>query len=207
VSMTSGVTRAETGVSDAELVARAARGESGAFDALFERHYARVVNLAARLDGNADNAEDIAQTAFLRAHQSLQRIRDGQSILKWLYRTVVNLVRDRAKSARRKPWVALADLLRNAPEGAEVDTEPAVLADRSQDPERTVTSEMRNDALNRAIASLPPDFREVVVLHHLEQMDVLEIAETLGVPVGTVKSRLGRARMRLRDAMKDWIDT
>ncbi|HSV91659.1 MAG TPA: sigma-70 family RNA polymerase sigma factor [Desulfobacterales bacterium] len=205
--MPSDVARAESGTSDADLVARAARGEAGAFDALFQRHYARVVNLAARLDGNADNAEDIAQTAFLRAHLALGRMRDGQSILKWLYRTVVNLVRDRAKMVRRKPWMAIADLFRPSPDGAEADAEPAILADRSLDPERTVTADLRNEALYRAIAALPADFREVVVLHHLEQMDVADVAETLGVRVGTVKSRLGRARMRLRDAMKDWIES
>ncbi len=189
---------------DAELVRRAQRGEPGAFDALFERHYPKVYNFALKMEGNRDNAEDIAQTAFVRAYQALPRIRDGQALLAFLYRVVVNLVRDRARSASRKPWVRFLDLFRSVSE-QDSGAEPVEFADDSLDPEHAAISEARQRALTAAIADLPLPFREALVLHHIEQMDIAEIATLLGVAEGTVKSRLARARQRLRTALSDWM--
>lgn len=129
---------------DADLVARAVAGEVGAFDVLFRKHYARVYNFALRLDGNTANAEDIAQTAFVRAYSSLGRIRDGHAFLKLLYRTVVNLERDRAKSARRKPWVSFHDLLRAIRDDAGGGEEPAMFADASLNPEHVIARDDRS---------------------------------------------------------------
>ena len=95
---------------DADLVVRAANGDHRAFDALYRAYYARVHNFAVRLTGSVDSADDVAQTAFVRAYESLGRLRDGQAFLKFVYRIVLNLVRDQAKAAKRKPWVALQDL-------------------------------------------------------------------------------------------------
>jgi RNA polymerase sigma-70 factor (ECF subfamily) len=192
-------------VADAELVRRAQEGESDAYDALFRRHYAKVYNFALRLDGSRDNAADIAQTAFVRAWESLSRLRDGQAFLRWVYRIALNLVRDRAKQALRKPWVALRDLWQPAKE-QEGGTEPVEFADSSFDPERITTARERDRALAEAITRLPMEFREVVVLHHLQGLDVRQIAEVAGIAEGTVKSRLGRARARLRAALREWMD-
>lgn len=193
----------EPSASDGELVASARGGDEHAFDVLFRRHYARVVNLALRLHGNHDDAEDIAQLAFVRAHASLNRIRDGQALLAWLYRTVVNEVRDRAKARKRKPWLSFGDLRARA-DGSEDDS--AEPGDASLDPARLVMQRSMEDALTAAIAALPLEFREAVVMHHLEQMDVAEMAKLLGVPAGTVKSRLSRGRARLREALAQWIE-
>ena len=188
---------------DDALVAAARLGDERAFDTLFARHYGQVVNLAFRLQGSMDDAEDIAQTAFIRAHANLKRLRDGQAILAWLYRTVVNLVRDKAKSARRKPLLRFGDLSRSGEDGgAEAyDGTP----DSSLDPARIVEASHLQEALERAIAGLPLEFREPLVLHHFQQVNVEQISEILGVPVGTVKSRLSRARGRLREALRPWF--
>lgn len=190
-------------VPDADLVEAARRGDERAFDVLFQRHYPRVAGLALRLQGNAEDAEDIAQTAFVKAHANLSRIRDGQALLAWLYRTVVNDVRDRAKTRRRKPLVLLSTVM-NRRDGSESapSQEPG---DHELDPARIVASSERDRALERAIGQLPLEFREPVVMHHLEQMDVADIAKVLGVPAGTVKSRLSRGRARLREAMAEWL--
>ena len=192
-------------IGDAELVRRARRDEPGAFDALFECHYAAVFNFAHKMDGNRDNAADIAQTAFFRAYQALPRLKDGQAFLGFVYRIVVNLVRDRARSERRKPWVRFMDLWPPR-HGAESGTEPVEFADAALDPQHNAIRNARDQALRDAILELPMDFREVLVLHHLQQMDVREVSEIVGVPVGTVKSRLGRARLRLRTALAEWIE-
>jgi RNA polymerase sigma-70 factor (ECF subfamily) len=187
--------------SDARLVAAAARGDQEAFGALFRTHYRRVYNFALRLTSDGDSSEDITQTAFVRAYESISRLRDGQAFLKFMFRIVVNLVRDRAKSARRKPWVSFDDMT-----VAGAGAEPVEFADESLDPHRITAGAEMHQALLEQLAALAPEFREVVVLHHMEEMDVREISRTLGVPEGTVKSRLGRARAKLREALAGWMD-
>lgn len=190
---------------DAELVERVRQGETAAYDRLFDRHYQKVYNFALRLAGDRDQAEDIAQTAFIRAYESLGHLLDGQAFLKYLYRIVINQVRDRARQRQRKPLIGFLDLLskRSAPEDP---PEPVEFADRSLDPERLNAQKAQNEALAEAIARLPLEFREPLVLHHLQEMDLKEIAELTGVPEGTVKSRLGRARQRLRETMRPWVE-
>jgi RNA polymerase sigma-70 factor, ECF subfamily len=192
-------------IGDAELVRRARREEPGAFDALFERHYPAVFNFALKMDGNRDNAADIAQTSFVRVYQALPRLKDGQAFLGFVYRIVINLVRDRARSERRKPWVRFMDLCRAENDGG-IRSEPVELADAELNPQHDAIRNARDKALRAAILELPVDFREVLVLHHLQQMDVREVSEVVGVPVGTVKSRLGRARLRLRTALAEWVE-
>jgi len=192
---------------DAALVARVLAGERGAFDELFRAHYARIYNFAVRLTGSPDSAEDIAQSAFVRVYESLRRLRDGKAFLKLMYRTVVNLVRDRAKSNRRKPWIGFADLWRSSRgDGEATSAEPGELADASLDPADIVTRQEFGRVLAQQIARLPLEFREVLVLHHIEGLDVRRIADIVGTPEGTVKSRLGRARHRLTMAMSSWLD-
>jgi len=197
--------RADYRASDGDLVERAREGEHGAFDALFDRHYGRVYGFAFRLTHSAADSEDIAQQAFVRAYGALSRIEDGQALLRWLYRVVVNLVRDRAKRQARKPWVSFWDLRPRPAEGGSA-AEPPEFADPGLDPHGIALREARSRALDRAIARLPLDQREVIALHHLEGMEVREISALLGVPEGTVKSRLGRARQRLREDLAEWLD-
>lgn len=190
---------------DGELVARARHGDAAAYDALFRRHYAKVYNFALRMEPGRDNAADIAQIAFVRAYESLPNLRDGQSFLKWIYRIVINLVRDRAKQERRKPWTAFREIW-SAFQDCPQETEPVEFADTSLDPARITLSEERNRALEVALSRLPLEFREVIVLHHLNEMDLRQITEILGVPEGTVKSRLGRGRQRLRVMLRAWVE-
>lgn len=192
-----------TGLGDDELVRLARGGDDQAFDILFRRHYTRVANFAYRLEGSLDEAEDVAQTAFVRAHANLGRIRDGQAFLAWLYRTTLNIVRDRAKSARRKPLVRFGDIRRADDGGGDGVYEGT--PDPSLDPARITVASQLQQALEEAIAALPMEFREPLVMHHLQHMDVEDIASILGVPTGTVKSRLSRARARLREALGPWF--
>jgi RNA polymerase sigma-70 factor, ECF subfamily len=194
--------RSESAPGDADLVTRAKRGEVGAFDALFARHYPRVFNFAHKMVGNADDAADIAQSAFVRAYESMRSLRDGQAFLGWVYRIVVNLVRDRARSAQRKPWYAIADLFHRE----STTEEPTEFADATLDPARIARDNARGIELGQAIAGLPLEFRETLTLYHFQGLDVKAIAGIVGVAEGTVKSRLARARMRLRTAMAAWVE-
>lgn len=180
---------------DAEAVNRARQGDASAFDQLFQRHFPRVYNFALRIDGDPERAADAAQGAFVKVHAGLGKIRDGQAFVQLLYKSALNLVRDRARRDKRRPTVSTDTL-----QGFEPSSSPSETFE-------TILATDRQDALEKAIANLPDEFRDVVVLHHLQDMDLDQIATIVGVPVGTVKSRLGRGRARLREALKDWMET
>ncbi|MCA1947057.1 MAG: sigma-70 family RNA polymerase sigma factor [Armatimonadetes bacterium] len=172
-------------------VERARDGDPSAFDRLFSRHFARVYRFAYRMSGDAELAEDAAQGAFVRSYRALGGIRDGQSFVKYLYRAALNLLKDEARRRSRKPEASMDGLERA--EGG------------SAGPEGSLAVRERDAALHRAVLALPEEFRTVLVLHHFEEMDVEEIGRVLGIPEGTVKSRLGRARARLREQLREWL--
>jgi RNA polymerase sigma-70 factor (ECF subfamily) len=185
-------------IGDADAVARYLDGDQSAFDDLYRRRYSQVYGLAYQLTNDRERAEDLAQTAFLKVIKSLQSLRDGQSVLKYLYRIVVNQVRDEAKGRKRNPIQYLRDLVgRTGDRGEPIDKRPQADA--------ILESRERNEVLRARIAELPTDFKAVLALHHFQAMPVQEIAQLLGLPEGTVKSRLGRARERLRETMRDWL--
>ncbi|MGC8667330.1 MAG: RNA polymerase sigma factor [Chthonomonadales bacterium] len=188
---------------DAEIVRRVRRGDTQAFDALFHRYYNPIYGFAFHLLGDGTAAEDVAQEAFVRAFAGIAGLRDADAFLEWMYRITLNLVRDRARNNRRKPWISFFDLRKSR---SREEAEPVDFADAALDPARIAQSDARAGALYAAIAALPQEFREVVVLHHLQKVGVQGIARLLGVPEGTVKSRLGRARAKLRSALADWIE-
>lgn len=190
--------------SDGALFMRARKGDLASFDVLYRRHYGRMMNYSATLTGDRTLAEDITQVAFVRAYANIHRIRDGQALEAWLYRTIANLVKDQAKAAQRKPAWVFTEL---SDEGdGPVESALPIVGRSPANPADTVEAAARDRALREAIAALPLRDREAIVLHHLERLDLVRIGQILHVPVGTVKSRLGRARARLRDAMMPWFD-
>lgn len=201
--MVSGHVQHERAYDDVLLVQQVRAGDARAFDGLFRRYYNRIYGFAYQLTGDPAAAEDVAQEAFVRAYTGITSLRDGAAFLEWMYRITLNLARDRARQRKRKPWLSFFDLRK--PDCGD-ETEPVEFADASLDPARVAESEGRDRALHAAIAALPLEFREVVVLHHLQKLDIQQIARLLRVPEGTVKSRLGRARAKLRSALADWVD-
>jgi len=188
---------------DTALIARSARGDQAAFGELVRRYQDRLFNTVYRLLDNADDAQDVVQDAFLNAYQSVCKAetREGSAFrgdaqfFTWLYRIAVN----QAISLKRKRRLVLSgDARINGRVVAEPlddseDVRPGRALERADD-ERTV-----QDALNR----LSPDHRAVVVLKELEGQKYETIAEILQVPIGTVRSRLHRARLELRDLLPD----
>ncbi len=189
---------------DALLVQKAQHGDNEAFDQLFQRHYARILNFCRNMEVDADTSEDIAQTTFVRAYESLTQLKDGKTFVGWLYRIAVNLNKDRIKSEQRKPWSFLRDMFNNSTDAYD-EERISEMTDKSADPQDRVVADALNHSIRNAIASLPKDYRAVVVMRHLENRDLKEIADLLHCPEGTIKSRLGRARMRLREELKDWF--
>lgn len=174
-------------------MAEAQRGNLGAFNELVRRHQGTAYAIALRMTGDEDLAADIAQDAFIAAYQRITSLRGV--FRPWLCRIVVNGCYDALR--KRKPEVSL-ESLQDADDGHSIGEQALGLADPSQGPEdRALQAELRR-GLQRALASLPEGQRAVVVLVDVQGLSYQEAAEALRCELGTLKSRLNRARLRLR---------
>lgn len=189
---------------DAALVARCKGNDLTAFDEIVERYQHKIYGYVKRLVGNETDAEDITQEVFLKALNSLRTFREESSLQTWLFRIATNLCRDvHRRRQREKGWLPLW----RHTDGEECSGEECVIEipDHQSDPERLLLRKELGDLLKQAIDRLPIAMREVLVLHDMESLSYEEIAHALGIPLGTVKSRLFHARARLRDALASYI--
>jgi RNA polymerase sigma-70 factor (ECF subfamily) len=173
------------------LIRLARQGNSEAFAALVALHERFVFNLALRTLGNADDAADVAQDAFVRAWQALPAFRQDAQFRTWLYRIVLNLCLNRLPRLRRELFDLTHDELADIPEPASAGPDP--LGD--------VELRERRAFLHREIDQLPEQYRLLVSLRYQNDLSYDEISALLGLPVGTVKTGLFRAKARLREAL------
>jgi RNA polymerase sigma-70 factor (ECF subfamily) len=181
-------------VADALAVARARDGDHAAFRVLVERYQGRAFGLALRVLRDEEQARDVVQDAFLKAYGALDRFEGRSSFYTWLHRIVMNLCLDRKRrerSSRRVEWTEEVERELEADPEAPGAPEPALALERA---------ELRGQ-LAAAIASLPEDARRTLELREVDGLSYQEIAEALGVPKGTVMSRLHYARRRVREAL------
>lgn len=173
---------------DKELVKRVQKGEKGAFDLLVLKYEHKIVNLVMRYVRDPELALDISQEAFIKAYRALPRFRGDSAFYTWLYRIAVNTAKNYLAAQRRRPMDIELDLQ---------DTEQYGLHAKlkeSDTPEGLALSQELQDTLERAIAALPDDLRQAIILRELDGMSYEEIAQTMECPVGTVRSRIFRAR-------------
>ena len=183
-------------VDDARVVAHAQQGDLDAFDVLVRRHQGAVFAVAIRMLGDRGEAEEIAQEAFVRAFQSLRGFRQEAKLSTWLISITMNLCRNRRRWwARRRHVIAgsLDDPLETGEESVAHQT-----ADPAPDAATIAEARERQQIVAQALEQLDATSRAVIVLRDLQGMAYEEIAEALGVPLGTVKSRINRARLQLR---------
>lgn len=185
---------------DISLVRRAAQGDQHAFRALYEQHERAIFNLVYRLLRDREEAADLTQEVFVRAYRSLRHLRAPEAFSSWLRRIAVNLCQDHIK-ARRVPTVSL-----HLPATVDGDSAERDLPDESADVPTHVLEQELQQVVHRAVAALSVDHRTVVTLHHLQGMGVTEIADILGISVGTVKSRLSRARDELKRRLRPYVE-
>ena len=176
---------------EADLVCRVRSGDLCAFNRIVLRYQAQVVNLAARMLGNRSQAEDVAQETFISAYRGLGRFRGG-NLRAWLLRIAANASRDVMRRRRRRPEDSLDESLDNP------SFQPA---SEGESPESYAQRRELNAELQRAIVSLSENHRAVLVLIDVQGLSYEEAGEVLETSVGTVKSRLSRARSRVRDAL------
>jgi len=175
---------------DIELVRQAREGDAAAFGALVERYQDRIYNAIYRMCNHDADALDLTQSAFLKALEGLPRFREDSRFLTWLYRIAMNEVLSHRRSRVRRRTFSLQAM----PDGdwSSAEPEPAACLNRDETQQRVTA----------ALERLEPEFRAAVILKDIEGLDYATIAQVLGVPVGTVKSRLFRGRMMLRSALR-----
>lgn len=188
-----------------KFVARARNGDMQAFEALILNHEKIVYNLAYRILQNEEDAKDISQEVFLRVYRYLDRF-DGKSAFStWLYRIAYNTCIDETRRRKNKAAYSI---------DAQLETEDSSMKQQYTDPtptpEAQVLSKERQKRLLSAIESLPPDYKTALILRDLEGLSYSEISETMGLALGTVKSRIARARSQLKERIlseRELLDT
>lgn len=191
--------------SDLSLVQRAQKGESGAFDALVRRYQHKVVKLVMRYVRNQTEAEDIAQEAFIKAYRALPRFRGDSAFYTWLYRIAINTAKNALAARARNP--VQFDLDRG--DGRGDGDAPGDLQDRMTDtatPEALALTEEIRATVTAAIEQLPEDLRTAIMLRELEGLSYEEIAVAMDCPVGTVRSRIFRAREAVDARLREIFD-
>ena len=179
-------------MTDRELVARAGAGDQEAFEQLVRDNQNRVYSLAVRLVGDREEAADLAQEAFLKAWQGLSSFQGESSFSTWIYRLTTNVCIDYLRRKKRRQEVEPAVSLDDEDSGW---AEPA---DAGQDPQRKLEEAERGRALARGLERLPEHQRQVLVMRELSGLSYQEIGAATGLDLGTVKSRIARARLALR---------
>lgn len=182
---------------EAGLIRSARQGDLEAFNRLVLLYQDLIYNQALRMLGETSSAADAVQDAFITAYRSLKSYRGG-SFRAWLLRIVSNLCYDELRRRKRRPVVPLEP---QDETGEEVEN-PHWLTDPSELPEARLERTELERAIQRCLDELPADFRLVVVLVDVQGLNYAEAAQVMGKPLGTVKSRLARARFRLRDCLK-----
>ena len=183
-----------------ELLRQALQGDLDSFNRLVLAHQERSFNLAYRILGDSDLASDATQQAFISVYRNLRSYRGG-SFRAWVLRIVTNACYDELRRRKRRPALSLEGLSDDRQSG-EADASDRWAVDQSAGPEEVVLEKERARAIEGCLDALPTDFRTVAVLSDLQGFAYEEIATVIGSPIGTVKSRLARARARLRECLE-----
>ena len=186
---------------DQQLVERVQRGDKAAFDLLVVKYQRKIFRLLSRLIRDSAEIEDVAQEAFVKAYRALPNFRGDSAFYTWLYRIAINTAKNYLVSqGRRAPTSTQSDI-----EDAETFDDGDHLRDLNTPDSMLVTKQV-GEAVNRAIDQLPEDLRTAIVLRELEGLSYEEIAESMQCPIGTVRSRIFRAREAIALELRPILD-
>jgi RNA polymerase sigma-70 factor (ECF subfamily) len=190
---------------DAALVTRAQRGEVQAFEMLVVKYQRRIERLISRFVRDADLVQDIAQETFIRAYRALGQFRGDSAFYTWLYRIAVNTAKKALSDMKRDPVITESAM---ASRGEDDETSPPdhELSDMAT-PEAVIASREIARTVNSAIDALPEDLRQAIVLREIEGLSYEEIATAMACPIGTVRSRIFRAREAIAERLRPLLDT
>jgi RNA polymerase sigma-70 factor (ECF subfamily) len=185
---------------DQRLVVKVQKGDKTAFDVLVLKYQHKVIKVIMRYVRDPSEAMDVAQEAFLKAYRAMPRFRGDSAFYTWLYRIAINTAKNHLVAARRRPLDYDLD-----PQDPDQYDMQGRLSD-GDTPEGLVLSEEIKDTVNRAIQNLPEDLRTAIILREVEGMSYEEIAQTMECPVGTVRSRIFRAREAIDKKLRPLLD-
>jgi RNA polymerase sigma-70 factor, ECF subfamily len=185
---------------DQELVRRVQNGDRRAFDLLFSRYQHKIAGLVSRYVRTNEEIEDIVQESFIKAYRALPRFRGESAFYTWLYRIAINTSKNYLVAKSRRP------------PDVDIDAEESEFADgseslhESENPENSLTRDQLASVIDQAIRDLPDDLRSAVTLREFDGLSYEQIAEIMDCPVGTVRSRIFRAREAIDERIRPLID-
>jgi RNA polymerase sigma-70 factor (ECF subfamily) len=184
--------------SDEELIERFQKGDREAFEQIVARYKDQLLNFAYRFLGSRQEAEDVVQDTFLRVYRNRKAYRRVARFSTWIYTIAGNLAKTELRKRKRRKLFSISDL-----GFEEKDYE---ISDLTYNPEDDVEGTLKEEIIQKEIERLPPKFREVIILRDVQGLSYEEIALILRIPIGTVKSRVTRARLRLQRRLKEILD-
>ncbi len=187
-------------IADSTLVDRVQKGDKKAFDLLVLKYQNRVVNLVSRYVRDATDAQDIAQEAFLKAYRALPNFRGDSAFYTWLYRIAINTAKNHVASRARRPQ----EVQPSGPDDETYDLDEALR--EVETPENLMLTDEIQKTILSAIEELPEDLRIAITLREVEGLRYEEIAEVMSCPIGTVRSRIFRAREAIDNRLKPLLE-
>lgn len=191
---------------DALLVERVKRGDQRAFEMLVVKYQRRIERLIGRMVRDTDLVQDIAQESFIRAYRALPQFRGESAFYTWLYRIAVNTAKKALMDLKRDPLVTESALASRDDEGDETSRVENELSD-GETPDALLASKEIAQAVNEAVAALSEDLRQAITLREIEGLSYEEIADVMNCPIGTVRSRIFRAREAIAGRLRPLLDT
>lgn len=195
---------------DDELMERFQKGDEDAFTLLVRRHEKPLINFIAQFIGDRDSAEDLAQDTFIRIFQAAPRYKPGRAQFNtWMYHIASNLCKNELRNRARRDRHWVDNTVKDEEEDAGAGIESRIAnapADGSYQPDVVLERKELRDALRKAIAALPEQYREPLVLRDIQGLSYEEISKVLGIRAGTTKSRINRARLILKDKLKPFME-
>ena len=189
--------------SDLDLVQRVKNGDKEAFNLLVLKYQRKVGRLVRRLVSNSDEADDVVQDAFIKAYRALPQFRGDSAFYTWLYRIAVNTAKNHLVSRGKRP-ISLSELTSN--EGDDESFEVPVVTIDNNTPEAELMSRQIAEAVNRAVSALPEELQTALSLREIDGLGYEEIAEAMNCPIGTVRSRIFRAREAVAAELKPLLN-
>ena len=192
--------------SDLPLVKRAQQGDTRAFEMLVIKYQRRIERLIGRMVRDVDLVQDIAQESFIRAYRAMPKFRGDSAFYTWLYRIAVNTAKKALGDLKRDPLVSMSTLTGANDDDDETSRIERELTDGAT-PESLLASKEIAQTVNAAIEALSPDLRQAITLREIEGLSYEEIAEMMSCPIGTVRSRIFRAREAIALRLRPLLDT
>jgi RNA polymerase sigma-70 factor (ECF subfamily) len=186
---------------DQQLVVRVQKGDKSAFDLLVRKYQHRIAKLVSRYVYDRSEVEDVTQEAFIKAYRAIKGFRGESAFYTWLYRIAINTAKNYLVAQGRRP--SIADVETEEAEASDIGTN---LRDATT-PERHLLADEIGRTVERVLAALPEDLRTAVTLREIEGLSYEEIAEVMDCPIGTVRSRIFRAREAIAQRLRPLLDT